>query len=104
MSKFVDELSAFLWVSEGEQRTLLPRTLDKKLHECLLMRIHIATKRQQLETGSHLVSSLAQHYRHFQLFLASEDRYLYSVPGAVFVHDLGEDLLALNLLSVDGDD
>src|SRR5207245_8768425 len=52
----------------------------------------------------HLVSGFAQHYRHLQLFLASEDGYLYSVPGAVFVHDLGEDLLAFDFFSIDGDD
>jgi hypothetical protein len=37
MSKLVDELSALLWVSEGEQRTFSARTLDKKLNESLLM-------------------------------------------------------------------
>jgi hypothetical protein len=37
MSKFVDELSALLRVSEGEQRTFLARTFDKTLDERLLM-------------------------------------------------------------------
>jgi len=52
----------------------------------------------------HLVPGFAQHYRHFQLFLAPEDGYFHRVAGAMFVHDLGEDLLALDFFSVDGDD
>ena len=52
----------------------------------------------------HLVSRLSQHHRHFHLFLSSEDGYFYGVAGAVFVHDLGQVLLALDFFSVDGDD
>src|SRR5260370_29685986 len=52
----------------------------------------------------HLIPGFSQHHRHLQLLLAPADGYFYGIPGAMFVHDLGEDLLALNFLSVDGDD
>ncbi len=52
----------------------------------------------------HLFSGLPQHHRHFQLFLAAEDGYFHRVPSPVLVHDLGEDLLAIDFFSVNGDD
>ena len=50
-----------------------------------------------------LVSGFAQDYVDFQLFLAAEDSDFYGVSSAVFVHDLGEILLAFEAVSVDGD-